>query len=116
MDEFTIYCTPEQTRKALQLGAPIRYASITDIRLNRYINTSKECYALPTAEQMKGWIEAQDAISSIEIEYATTYKMWIYFVYTTKDEDSVYKSLFPSRPEATIAAIDAALEYLTNKK
>lgn len=65
---------------------------------------------IPTAEQMIGWLEEQgfyfyifkDYCWNGEVQYGNN---WYYSI------DDVN-----SRKEATIAAIDAALEYLSNNK
>lgn len=66
MNRYTIYCTEEQAKKALELGAPIE-----TIRLQTgenppidsiYISQQFEHYYIPTAEQMLGWLEEQGII------------------------------------------------------
>lgn len=103
MERYTIYCTEEQTKKALELGAPIE----------------KICYALnehwqdktPTAEQMIGWLEEQ----GITVEMVKCETHW--FARTYSDENTNFnKGRFFSRKEATLAAIDAALDYLSKLK
>lgn len=123
MNQYTTYCTAEQTRNALELGAPIRFASINDIRLGRYIEveSNNKVYEIPNTEQMIGWLEAQ----GIYINFDTTSEedenhnliiTWQYFIYNHY-HDIVNKEYieYPSRKEVTIAAIDAAMEYLKNK-
>ena len=113
ISDFTIYCTEEQTRKALELGAPIQYASIKDIRLERYIYDGEEWYVFPTAEQMVGWLEEK-----FNLQFFTGLDIDDLFFFNIYDNDRLVlepKSK-PSRKEATLTAIDVALEYLTNKK
>lgn len=69
ISDYTIYCTPEQTRKALELGAPLYKLSMSveDSHLRDKsirINTDEELidYAIPTAEEMIGWLEVQKYI------------------------------------------------------
>lgn len=52
MEEYTIYCTPEQTKKALELGAPIEKDWIPEFLFNNEYFSLKN----PTAEQMIGFI------------------------------------------------------------
>lgn len=40
MEKYTAYCTPEQTKKALELGAPIRNF-ITKEESKKLVNTAK---------------------------------------------------------------------------
>lgn len=108
MDKYTIYCTTEQTKKALELGAPIQFASINDIRLGRYIEVegNNEAYEIPTAEQMIGWLRSKgfrfkiDEWSDTIVAFGVTFHCW--YIYGQS-----------SNPKgATLAAIDAALDYL----
>lgn len=62
MNQYIIYCTGEQTKKAIELGAPLqRYTSIPNFADVIEITTS-EYYEIPTAEQMIGWLEKQNLI------------------------------------------------------
>ena len=117
MNRYTLYCTAEQTKKALELGAPIEKKEIQLCdNAKHFFWYDGFYYKYPTAEQMIDFLEEQASISSIEIDYDTINKVWMYFLYTNKEETTEWKSLFPSRKEATLEAIDAALDYLTNNK
>lgn len=129
MEKYTIYCTESQTKKALELGAPIKmvlhpttwfkevYPKRCHIDILEHPNGCT--LAIPTAEQMIGWIES---ISTIQLqmekqmhESNTQYRIWV------RDEckpfsDIIEMRSYPSRKEATLAAIDAALEYLSKAK
>lgn len=125
MNRFTIYCTEEQTRKALALGAPIilesEYYTPTenDIKLDSPIPCdSYTCgyhYAkCPTASQMIGWLEEQGLCIDSEGSWDGRVTMW---VWDNTKREHVYTSNTNSRQEATLAVIDAALDYLIiNKK
>ena len=100
MDKYTIYCTEEQIKKALDLGAPID---------NRWIEKGLN----PTAEQMTGWLDEQGLL--IVIDKNDNYYTWevyrnIYLIDMSKTKSIV------SRKEAILSAIDVALEYLSNNK
>lgn len=100
MDKYTIYCTEEQMKKALDLGAPI------DSRW-----TGKDLNL--TAEQMTGWLDEQGLL--IVIDKNDNYYTWevyrnIYLIDMSKTKSIV------SRKEAILSAIDVALEYLSNNK
>ena len=106
MSDYSLYCTPEQTKKALELGAPITVNAITD-----------EPMLIYTAEQMRGYLLKEhgifpvvDMTNSVSFEYG--------FVSMLKMENNAkrFVGIYPSNEEATLAAIDAALEYLTNNK
>lgn len=103
MNRYEIRCTEEQTKKALELGAPI---------YNNYgIGGIYEGLKNPTAEQMIGWLEEQGQ----SIEVCRLYKNnpnWSAFV----DDTQIIGKYYPTRKGAIIAAIDAALEYLINNK
>ncbi len=97
MNRYTLYCTEEQTKKAFELGAPIKYKDTLD-------NRERGKFETPTAEQMIGWLEEQ----GFNFEEARNY--------TALEHDDIgtigiYER---SRKEATLAAIDAALEYLSS--
>lgn len=112
MINYTIYCTEEQTQKALGLGAPIK---------KRYRGTDglKNFYdqVIPTAEQMIGWLE-DGKIKKIRIDSLSyeDHEEWFYSIFNIENNNISFKRNYTSRPEATIASIDAALEYLSNNK
>lgn len=126
MNRFEIRCTQEQTKKAIELGAPIftfsesfaddyrtsiydKYCSIPPIKEEGY---EDEVYAdIPTAEQMIGWLESKKIFVHIApcVDISCSWHI----------EAIGYTSnimVCKTRKEATLAAIDAALEYLTNNK
>lgn len=122
MKDYTIYCTEGQTKKAIELGAPITYGN--------YILDSDELspigdidgvwmYAIiPTVEQMRGWLEEQ----GIVIIFMPTMKedlsgyTWIAHICHFEDKSEWVDTKNLSYQEATLAAIDAALEYLLTTK
>lgn len=115
MEKYTIYCTSEQTRKALELGAPIEKDWIPEFLFNNEYFSLKN----PTAEQMISWFEEQGFI--IEVSFRGLdepnkqgNKVFIYhlFDYSEWEELNPLSDLYKSRKEATLAAIDAALKYL----
>lgn len=121
MNEFTIYCTTEQIKKALQVGAPIELRSEYyhptehDLKLDNPIPCESYTYGYhyakcPTAEQMIGWLEAQGEFKVIAIHNSKNLN-WSFHI-TTKDKDIFTSSGYSSRKQATLAAIDAALEHL----
>lgn len=98
MFQQTLFCTPEQTRKALELGAPLK-----PYTANGYVESG--CAEIPTAEQMIGWLEECSMFCEIR-HYEYFYHSYV---------NDTYLGHFASRKAATLAAIDAALEYLSNK-
>lgn len=92
ISDYTIRCTEEQTNKALELGAPIE---------------------LPTAEQMIGWMEGQGILFDIDTEWN---KSVLVYVWDCENKSLINHVFHGSRKETILAAIDAALGYLSNKK
>lgn len=108
ISDYTIYCTPEQTLKAIKLGAPIE--ATWKETTNSYIVFEDD--VIPTAEQMIGWLETQGFGFSID-KLSVIYQSYVtYNGISNKIADISYNK---SRKEATLVVIDAALEYLANK-
>lgn len=112
MNKYTIYCTEAQTKRALELGAPI------ELKKHTYFDYSSTPYSYedgeicPTAEQMIGWLEeCMDFIISIDILVDT----WRFDIYKSNSFIKGH-SAYDTRKSATLAAIDAVLEYLSNNK
>lgn len=115
ISDYTIYCTEEQTKKALALGAPIELESEYyhptehDFKLDNPILcesfTNGYHYAkCPTAEQMLGWLEKQGLSITIYNYLNISFAFELDCVSNGKR--------YPNRTDVTLAAIDAALEYL----
>lgn len=118
MDKYTIHCTEAQTKKSFELGAPLqRYTSIPNFAEVIEITTS-EYYEIPTAEQMMEWLRNEGIhLSILYSRFRDLYNVQCFEfddVYI-RDEDGAIK-YFISYKQATLAAIDVALEYLTNNK
>lgn len=102
MNKFTIYCTQEQTQTAYNLGAPIGYKNTLD-------NRERGRFEIPTAEQMIGWIREQGLAFDTEWSWGEQVTIW---VWDNHKKERVYTSDANSLKEATLAAIDEALDYL----
>lgn len=120
MGNYSIFCTPEQTRKALELGAPLH--RLNGLALSDYVNMLKisdtEAYIIPTAEEMVAWLEEQECIGCIGI-YTTieSCKYWVFFVYDKECNDLIEDPyVYQTRREATYEAIDATLKYLQQRR
>lgn len=116
--DYTVYCTTEQTKKAFELGAPIEILpNYIEYRIFPLVKckdgNERPCF-LPTAEQMIGWLEEQDIFININ-HTSSGYSSWLKTINKNKyiSENLGYVS---THKEATIAAIDAALEYLEKQK
>lgn len=117
MNEYTIYCIEKQTKKALKLGAPIRevFYDVQSPEIAKQYNLliiDSKLYCVPTAEQMINWLEEQGVFISIVPD--TDENTCANYVETK--ELSLSNVVCSSRQEATLAAIDDALEYLMTEK
>lgn len=115
ISDYTIYCTPEQTKKALELGVPIEKKEIQVCdNAKHFFWYDGFYYNYPTAEEMIDFLEEQGILVSIPYGYVVRHK-WTYDL--DSEEYIDYKrGEFTSREETTLIAIDAALDYLTNNK
>lgn len=115
MKRYTIYCTPEQTKKAFELGAPIDNSSNnfdSDCSDNIELLSNGLYAIIPTAEQMVCWLEEQGLIVTTDIGFTTEW-----YSYVKRNRELLFlEHRFSTRKEATLTAIDAALDYLTNHK
>lgn len=106
MSDYTIFCTREQTYKAIELGAPITKDAGAGFRYEEFPN--------PTAEQMIGWLRGKGVSAKAnalswddEHNYAPFFQ-----VHEIKSRRELLFGWRKSYEEATLAAIDAALDYL----
>lgn len=116
MSDYSCYCTPEQTVKALGLGAPIfpikaRRTKETVISkcVIEYDENTFTYVNPPTAEQMIGWLRSKN----IEFHFDDETDYW--------NIGDAHDDITPLRwygysDNKELDAIDAALEYLNNKK
>ena len=113
MEQYTIYCTKGQTNKALELGAPIE----VDFQFNyKTVIINKKAYIVPTAEQMTGWLRKEKGLF-VELYLNCECCYSFYPIVSTKEDGEIIQLEAEDDPDmATIVAIDAALEYLTNNK
>ena len=125
MERYTIYCTEEQTKKALKLGAPIERGhkgrKYFNIEVPTFFGENHDiCYVIfiPTAEQMLEWLEEQ----KISIDITMASKRTAYYTLSKLTDNGMIfitgrsENNYASRKKATLAAIDAALDYLIEKK
>lgn len=105
MNEYTIRCTKEQIKTALELGAPIEHSSICyegyDI-----IGYSKDYVSqiygiIPTAEQMLGFLRSK----GIKFHFNDATNYWRF----SKNSKIISYGWCEQKE---LAAIDAALDYL----
>lgn len=114
MNRYTIPCTEQQTRKALEFGAPIEIETSFMALVNRtYFDNENKYVIIPTAEQMIGWLEEQGILIDIDAEWN---KSVLVYVWDCENKSLINNVFHGSRKKATLAAIDAALEYLTKEE
>ena len=125
MLDYTLYCTEEQTRKALELGAPIKVVETLSQVINREFfflkEDHKQAVLIPTAEQMRGWLMDKLQVTTWHINYFPTPEKYGYTIIARdvvieQGRGALTKDLYDSHNKATLAAIDAALRYLINNK
>lgn len=116
MNNYTIYCTEKQVRQAIELGAPVEYASNFNAylphRMIDFVGESgkMECaqFVIPSVGQMIGWLRAKGFkfILSDVIDSDEGNNWWVAI------NDKLITQGFNENKE--LGAIDAALEYLSN--
>ena len=113
MEQYTIYCTEKQINKALELGVPIE----VDFQFNsKTVIINKKAYIVPTAEQMIGWLERQRLviIETLRVTHPIAGISWYSYKLIFPWRKEEYNEIkYNSRREATLAAIDAAFDYLS---
>lgn len=136
MNRYTIYCTEEQTKKALELGAPLHVITAKDKNVIKAFKAftngrrKNECTVLenfqpngdhwcklitiPTAEQIIGWLEGKGIY--LEPRHTDDNKIHIWVGSFIPHPDGKWTDSHPSGRAATLAAIDAALNYLIQMK
>lgn len=128
MDKYTFYCSEEQTRNALELGAPIRevFYDVQSPEIAKQYNLliiDSKLYCIPTSEQMINWLTEQEILLCINPTNSSSNFYWIRGVkmgekyrWESHFEINKCKTTFNTRQKATLDAIDKALEYLSNNK
>ena len=105
MNRYTIYCTPEQTKRAYELGAPLEKTSL------EYWKNK-----IPTIEQMCGWLRDKYNIHIYVLQCNNLTYIPQGNIYNngaiTQLFDWDYEEYFDSYQQAMHVAIDTALKYL----
>lgn len=121
MNDLTMRCTQAQTMMALLLGAPIERQGYTTIKDNElpddWFSAGSECYHIPTCEQMINWIESKWSVRFhvCSDQLGESYEYFVRKLPFQPTKDAYFSDFeFATRIEATLAAIDATLEYLFN--
>lgn len=120
MEQYTIYCTEEQTRRAWLLDAPFKYCCGKELPDHKYICTTPllshtEVIEVPTTQQMIGWLREeyniQAFVSTLAGNTASVFVKNEFTMFNVNDDDEMPKR-FDTYEQAELAAIDAALDYL----
>lgn len=113
MNEFTINCTTEQTKRALALGAPISIKTEKVGLPNTSFGYNRNTFIIPTAEQMFGWLRGQGFRFDVEESSMCCITPHI----NHENHEFIFSPISgKNTAEAYLATIDVALEYLENKK
>lgn len=110
ISEYTTYCSEEQTRKALELGAPIETTKRLEPLVNRKYITDLDNYSaiiVPTAEQMMGWMRSK----GIQFHFDDETNYW-----RVSNELEPISISYGNSPKKELSAIDAVLEYMGKQK
>lgn len=114
MNRYAIYCSEEQTKKALALGAPIETYKPIIINSKAGGSFTTPTIETITAEQMIGWLDENGVTANIIPNYVGVNPISTQYRFAINVRSKIIDSIefYPSHKEATIAAIDAALDYL----
>lgn len=114
MEIYTIRCTPEQTKRAYNLGAPIQkgqgiYHGVKTISITPQ-HEGSFYVIVPTIQQMIGWLRKEKYFSFNVIDGCySNIKIKVTFGIELIYED------WGDTEKNTLKAIDAALSYLEKK-
>lgn len=112
MNRYSIFCTPEQTKRAYKLGAPIYifvHAAGEDKGSYKPIDEFTDAL-IPTAEQICGWLRKKNIFINV-CHNCDGYGTWIKKIVPSEPIGDMI-GYFETEPQATLSAIDAALDYL----
>lgn len=109
MEQYTVYCTEEQTERAFELGAPINYYGIF-VDDDNVMKLNGAVYRIPTVDQMRKWLLKEKGLL-IEVRSDGSKFVWCLREFPS-DKSFIQALVTNSDDEAFAAAIDAALDYL----
>lgn len=115
MEQYTIYCTEEQAKNALELSAPIFHMS-NNMTINGegWFQYNGLSYSCPTAEQMLGWLIDKGFRFKIAVYADNTY--WQYYTEPScRFGCEIKYGSYLCYKDAVLSLIDEALDYLLNR-
>lgn len=115
MRKYTIYCTEQQTKKALELGAPIERVLFYSDKKYKYSKIKEGMFKIPTVEQMCGWLRTKGLFVEPYLNGECSYS-FAPIVSTKEDGEIIRLEAEEEYKKAALVAIDAALDYLEQKK
>lgn len=111
MQDYEIRCTPEQTKRAYKLGAPITliHANHQGSVFDGMMMIGDDLFHIPTAEQLRGWLREKGYIvRQVVYQHQITCSSFNGLSIRVIGIGDDYN-------EAVLEEIDAALDYLTSK-
>lgn len=114
MNEYTLFCTMEQTRKVLELGATLTEDRSEWVNTANHICVGDIWYHCPTVEQMFGFFRSKNIHIVIHKDAVDKWSVYCHEIMPMPFEFTIFDRLteFDSYEDAALAAIDATLEYL----
>lgn len=116
MQDYTVYCTEEHTRRAYALGAPLetsdRLCGWTQHSIIIMEHNDPVFVRIPTTQQMIGWLREK---SIIILPFWKTGIQYAIFVICNmgNDIDYIDETEMPYKEQqAELAAIDVAMNYI----
>lgn len=111
ISDYTIYCTAEQTKLAMKLGAQI------ELRSEVYYPNGAAYPTNPTAEQMIGWLQSKGCYPyTMPLKRDGKNVIVARFLFYVDGGSTDTFCGFGEDNSVILNAIDTALTYLSNKK
>lgn len=109
MQDYTCYCTEEQTRRAYALGAPIEKNYCETLNQTTSFSVDDMYLVIPTTQQMANWLRDKGVGIKVGMYGINTYEFAV--AKNNSDLTIAASVIFDTYEEAELAAIDAALDY-----
>lgn len=122
MKQYTNYCTYEQTKQALKLGAPLDSKPLRDFDYDEqyyYCKENRKYYVIPTTQQMMEWlIEKLEITEWNLVYYGGAFWNFESYGFEIHSKNMLMKrgvNTCKTRKEAIIYSINKLLDYLEDK-
>ena len=110
MNNYTIYCSKEQTKRAYKLGAPIEEVCTCESPHEYYVREGLFIVA-PTAEQMRGWLRSKGLHIQMMIYGWSSFRAELFKIDSYNDAERIGEAI-NSYEKSLLAMIDVALDVL----